>query len=169
MLRIRRSRKISPAQPPETPLRTRRSARLLVLAPTNEVLLFKFRHKVGALAGKEYWATPGGGLEHGETFEVAAVRELREETGIEMHPPESHVAQRRFVMQMPDGEHVLAKERYFVVRTANTDIQDSLWTAGEKQVISEYKWWSIDELKATTDTVWPEELVSWLLSTINCD
>jgi ADP-ribose pyrophosphatase YjhB (NUDIX family) len=57
-------------------MRQRNAARLLVINPLRQVLLFRFQHKDDALAGHDYWATPGGGLEEGETFEAAAVREL---------------------------------------------------------------------------------------------
>jgi NUDIX domain len=57
-------------------MRHRPSARLLILDGAGKILLFRFVHKKGALAGQDYWATPGGGVEEGETFEQAAIREL---------------------------------------------------------------------------------------------
>jgi len=59
-------------------MRRRPSARLLITDPTGRVLLFRFVHQRGALAGQSYWATPGGAVEEGETFAQAAVRELQD-------------------------------------------------------------------------------------------
>jgi 8-oxo-dGTP diphosphatase len=79
-------------------MRRRRSTRLLIIEPAGRVLLFRFIFKKGALAGQDYWATPGGGVEEGETFEQAAIRELREETGIRVESVGPQVAQREFVL-----------------------------------------------------------------------
>ncbi|KAB0495615.1 NUDIX hydrolase [Pseudomonas vancouverensis] len=143
-------------------MRQRDSARLLVINPANQVLLFHFRHKGDALDGKNHWATPGGGLEPGETFEEAAVRELFEETGIQVEAVGSSIAERRFAMLLPSGETVLSVERYFVVRTEGEALSREGWTAHEVRVMAEHKWWSVAELRETRETVWPEKLVEML-------
>lgn len=37
----------------------RKSARLLIINASAQVLLFRFVHTQGALAAQDYWATPG--------------------------------------------------------------------------------------------------------------
>ncbi|MFN8553808.1 MAG: NUDIX domain-containing protein [Candidatus Obscuribacterales bacterium] len=51
------------------PMNRRASSRLLVLDPDNRLLLFRYSYSRGCLAGQNYWATPGGALEPGESFE----------------------------------------------------------------------------------------------------
>jgi 8-oxo-dGTP diphosphatase len=143
-------------------MRSRPAARLLVLDPSGRVLLFRFVFKQGALAGQDYWATPGGGVEEGETFQQAAIRELEEETGIRLRDIGPEVGQREFVLQLPDGERVMADERYFLVRSEATSLSRDGWTALETEVMVDHRWWSRDELARTSDTVWPENLLAMI-------
>lgn len=143
-------------------MRERQSARLLVINPECKVLLFRFVHKEGALAGDDYWATPGGGLEHGETFEVAAIRELHEETGIVVSQIGTSLRESAFPLRLPSGEMVTAVERYFVVQAQDQALSRAGWTLQETQVMAEHRWWSASDLRATGETVWPQFLVDML-------
>lgn len=140
-------------------MRTRPSSRLIILSPENDVLLFNFSHKNDALSGMSYWATPGGGLELNESFEQAALRELQEETGLKRDSAGAVVASRTFPMQLPDGETVLAEERFFIIHAEKADIDCSGWSDNEKSVIQNYHWWTLEELRDTNQTIFPHDLI----------
>lgn len=140
-------------------MRTRPSSRLIVLSPENHVLLFGFCHTDDALRGKRYWATPGGGLEPNESYEQAALRELFEETGLTRTDVGPDIASRTFTMMLPNGETVLAKERFFIIYTDKTELDCSGWSSNEKKVIGDYYWWTVDELRHTKETIFPRDLI----------
>lgn len=143
-------------------MRERPAARLLITTPNRRVLLFRFVHKTGALAGKIYWATPGGGVEKDETFVDAALRELREETGIHDAQLFQLPTRLEFPMQLPDGGRVLAIEQYFLANAQSESISRSNWTTEEVEVIATHRWWGRDELIATTEIIYPEGVIEIL-------
>lgn len=143
-------------------MKTRPAARLLIIDEAGRLLLFRYTHKDDALAGKSYWATPGGGVEQGESYAQAAIRELQEETGIVCQDVGAPVAQRNFIMKLPSGEVVEAQEMYYVVRSDSNAINTQSWSQNEVNIISDHHWWSADELRATADLVYPQNLTEMI-------
>lgn len=143
-------------------LRARPSARLLVLDPEGRLLLFRFEFRAGPLAGRIFWATPGGALEPGESFEAGAVRELFEETGLVIDHPGPQIARRAFVMRAPEGDEVHAEERYFLVRVDPFTLADAGWTELEREIMTEHRWWTPAEIAAAQEKIYPEDLAQML-------
>jgi 8-oxo-dGTP pyrophosphatase MutT (NUDIX family) len=139
----------------------RHAVRVLLADPEGRVLLFS---AVAPEDGRRFWFPPGGGLEAGEDVRAAAVREVREETGLELAPDAlgEEVFARRHGFTWR-GEEIDQRERWFLVRVPAFAAEVSGLTDAEREALSPPRWWSLDELAAeTTDRMVPDDLAARL-------
>ncbi|MDD9206780.1 NUDIX domain-containing protein [Georgenia sp. 10Sc9-8] len=140
----------------------RRAARVIVLDAHDRMLLVR-GHDAGDV-GRTWWFTVGGGLAGGETAPEGAVRELREETGLEL-PAESLEGPVLARSAVFDFARVTCRqdEEFFLARLPGTaDLTDAGWTSLERDVLDELRWWELDALDravAAGTTVYPRTLV----------
>ena len=106
------------------------------------------------------WFTIGGGLEAGETWLDAAAREFVEETGITAFELGPIVWAREGVLNIPHP--VIFDERYVVARCEGCEPSREGWNALEKDLIDDIRWWTVPDLAATTDPVFPGGLAARL-------
>jgi aspartyl/glutamyl-tRNA(Asn/Gln) amidotransferase C subunit len=135
----------------------RRGARVLLLDGRGRLLLF--RGNDPATPQLKYWFTVGGGVEAGETYRAAAVRELFEETGLRVDDDELVGPVHSDVDEFPfDGVVYRQEQQYFVVRVLSWDVDTSGLNEVEQATMDRHRWWSAAALRATEDTFYPANL-----------
>ena len=138
----------------------REGVRAVVLDDDDRVLLVHFQFPDWTL-----WATPGGGVEPGETLDVAIRRELLEEVGlvdVELGPiiwERTHI----FPFAEFSGQH----ERFFLVRTSTNVISPSF---SQQELLAERltvaRWWSVQEIREASDERFAPRQLASLLETL---
>jgi len=134
--------------------RPRSAGRAILRDDAGRVLLIRF-----VLPNMTFWATPGGGVEAGETLLEAAHRELQEELGISvaLEGP-VHAATGIFEFE---GELIENTDHFFHGRWSGTPNLSGV-TANESAALQEARWWTVEELEATREDFFPRALVDVL-------
>jgi 8-oxo-dGTP pyrophosphatase MutT (NUDIX family) len=142
-------------------VRERLTARVLLLDRGDRILLMKGRLP-GAPAAPGAWFTIGGGVEPGETLEAAAEREIREETGFLDAILEPELWSGNIMLSDREGRPVLFKDHFFVARCAGGTPSRRGWQSLEHEFIDDIRWWTLDELAACAEPVFPPDLAKRL-------
>ena len=137
-----------------------KTARVLLFDGENRLLLMKLelpdtvRDPGKPWLRSPFWVTLGGKMQEGEDVFSTARREIAEETGLENVAVGPAVWRGQQSLEI-DGEIVELDETFVVARTRQASIGREGWTAGERDVIAEMRWWDLGELGEMGETVLP--------------
>ncbi len=131
-------------------------------------MLFKLHKKASDHDGGNsniLWITPGGGVENGECLTFCLERELKEELGL---LPSQYKNLGHIWQSLPkpiiysNAPHYFVDNYFFVQINSELPVfETSKWTMEEREVLKELKWWSLDELKLTSNLIAPPQLKSF--------
>jgi 8-oxo-dGTP pyrophosphatase MutT (NUDIX family) len=146
----------------EAPIQ-RPAARILLINDQDRVLLLRAN-----VAEGDVWITPGGALEPGETAEDAALRELREETGIETTELSPCVWTRVHRFEW-GGQRYEQREQFFVARAVSSAISLGGCGDAEREFLSEWRWWAAEEIAESDAVFAPRTLTKILPAILACE
>ena len=146
--------------PQDLPILERSAVRLVVLDIDERVLLFQIREPLDP-DQHTCWELPGGGIDAGETYVDAALRELVEETGIHVGPRDlgSPTWRRRVTFRHASFRR-LQYEVVVAVRLTESapDVSDADQLAAEQNNYLGFRWWEVAEIEVSTERFYPGRL-----------
>lgn len=154
---------------PERPIapnhvKHRETARVFLTSADGRMLLI-YTHWDPGTGLPPRWLTPGGGIDPGESALEAAVRELREETGLQVGPEAlgEKVHELYFELNWADGQLETGVAHFYRLQVDEIfDLDKSEWMPDEHRDIIEYRWWNPADLIASEELVGPPGLREYL-------
>lgn len=151
-----RTRRFAAVPPDERPRRARRATRIVV---TDGTAVLLFADTDPGIPGSRWWITPGGGIDPGETELDAGVRELFEETGLQVTAADlGRPVMRRRVVHGYSDQILTQDETFFVLRVARFAPDLSRHTPDEQLTLTGHRWIDLDALSDVLEPVWPDDL-----------
>jgi 8-oxo-dGTP pyrophosphatase MutT (NUDIX family) len=148
--------------PDDLPLEHRSAVRLVVLDERGQILLFHTRSPDYPELGT-WWELPGGGIDPGESYVEAAVRELHEETGIVTDTVGEATWTRTATFKCRGFRRVQEEVVALVtVPTVAPPIDVTGQLDYEVDAYMSARWWPLNELLTTRERFYPGRLPSLL-------
>jgi mutator protein MutT len=136
----------------------RQVGRVLIRNHAGEVFLLRGRDP-GEPDRPAFWFTPGGKIDPGETAREAAARELHEEVGIVVEPTAlGEVIGTEDVTYRFNGVSYRQRGVFFALSHENPRLHSEGLNALEAQTIDIARWWSLSEIQASNETIYPVNL-----------
>jgi 8-oxo-dGTP pyrophosphatase MutT (NUDIX family) len=146
----------------------RRAARVLLIDGLGRLLMF--RGFDPANPGPRYWFTVGGGLDEGESAVAGAARELHEETGLHVSEESIGSPVWQETTTFPyDGRWYRQRQEFFAVRVPSWEVTTDGFDVEERRSVDGFRWWSVEDLAATTERFYPKELPDLVRELIGAD
>jgi 8-oxo-dGTP pyrophosphatase MutT (NUDIX family) len=143
----------------------RRAGRVLLVNRAGRALLL--RGADPARPGERWWFTPGGGLDGDETFAEAAARELFEEVGVRTDPAELGAPVWHEITEFSWNTRQYRQEQdFFLLSATDSPIDTAGMDEEEQATITAHRWWSADEIDASTEQIYPVALAGLLRSLV---
>lgn len=150
--------------PDDLPVVERDAVRLVVLDAGGRLLLFHAGDSTAPQLGT-CWELPGGGIEAGETPAAAAIRELREESGLAVGVEAvGSPTWRRHATYQYRGRRRLQHELVLLVRLQGRrpEVDASRRDRNERQDCFGSRWWAVREIVDSKERFYPGRLPSLL-------
>jgi 8-oxo-dGTP pyrophosphatase MutT (NUDIX family) len=123
----------------------RATSRVLLIDADGRVLMFLQYGKHRDVAPR--WITPGGGVDPGESHDQAAIREVFEETGLELESVPTPFREEDFDPDQRWHPYDEGHWAWYAVRVDHFEPSRAGWTDEELADVVEWRWFTADELR----------------------
>jgi len=142
----------------DRPRKVRTTVRVLLINQADQTLLFEDTDP--GLPEFRWWVIPGGGMDPGESEVETAIREVAEETGLQLSGEDliGPVARRHIVHGYSD-QVIEQQETFFVARVSAFEVDIAGHTEEEQLTLQQSRWWDKAAIAETNEWIWPARLL----------